>query len=108
MIIGRQEAAVRRTGSCLRHLCVSASSRLDDFSEEHLDKCLGWVDCTLSCEDNDLFVGCGFSRLVRPVVFCKMHQTGLGACWRNPGLPRDNASWKGRDGHLEGRNDRAR
>lgn len=26
-------------------------------SEEHLDKCLGWVDFTLSCENNDLLVG---------------------------------------------------
>lgn len=43
---------------------------------------------------------------ISPVVFARcIRQSGLRACWRNPVLPQDNASWKGRVGHLEGRND---
>lgn len=55
---GRQEAA---SGIFVSRQAVG----LVICSEEHLDKCLGWVDFTLFCEGSDLLVGCGLSRLVQ-------------------------------------------
>lgn len=43
-----------RTGKCLRHPHVPASSRLGDLYKEHLERCLGWVGFISSCENSDL------------------------------------------------------